>query len=181
MSKENEDKTTPAVDDNSGLTLTYPASYFWKGYARAGAGVLFSGAIWLLLPSSVYVSIGCSIFLLVFVVFALQVVLRHTSVVELGRDTIVVRGPRTITVSWSELRSIDLSYFSTRRDGESGWMQLKLESVAGTVRIDSDLEMFADVVNIALRHSAILGLDVSSRTRQNAELLLGPGGVHSTI
>ncbi len=181
MSENPESTATVTPSDSGRLVLTYPASYFWKSYGRAGAGIAFSGLIWLLLPSSIYVSIGCSIFLLVFVVFGLQVVLRHASVVELGRDTIVVRGPRTVEVAWSALRSVDLSYFSTRRDGEGGWMQLRLDGAGGTIRIDSDLERFADVVTVALQQGAILGLDVSLRTRQNAELLIGPGGVHSAI
>ncbi len=181
MSDNAEDIRVAGHDRQPGLVLTYPAAYFWKSYGRAGAGAVISGLFWWLLPSSIYVSIGCSIFLLVFVVFALQVMLRHASVVELGRDTIAVRGPRPVEVSWSALRSIDLSYFSTRRDGGNGWMQLRLDSDTGTIRIDSDLERFADVVSIALQHGTIVGLDVSMRTRQNAELLIGPGGVHSTI
>lgn len=73
--------------------------------------------------------------------------------------------------AWHDLKFIRLSYFSVRRDGENGWMELKLKFAGRTVRVDSRLTGFAAMARAALNASAINGLDLDSATSSNFEAL----------
>jgi len=49
---------------------------------------------------------------------------------------------------WSEMRDFRLRYYSTRRDGKGGWMQLLLRGAdrRGSIQMDSNLPGFNDIV-----------------------------------
>ncbi len=42
-----------------------------------------------------------------------------------------------------------LAYYSTRRDRRDGWMQLELRAGASTIRLDSRIDGFAELVERA--------------------------------
>ena len=61
-----------------------------------------------------------------------------------------------------------LSYFSTKRDRSDGWMQLSLGSTGSrTLRVDSALEGFYDIVERAARAAETAGLPLSVATLAN--------------
>jgi hypothetical protein len=64
-----------------------------------------------------------------------------------------------------------LDYYSTRRDGEGGWMQLRLGDARRTIRIDSGLEGFAELVGEAARAAARRDLALDAATLANLEAL----------
>ena len=64
-----------------------------------------------------------------------------------------------------------LKYFSTRRDGSHGWMQLVLKGPSAKIRIESTLGGFADIVERAARTASNEDLFVSSTTLGNLKLL----------
>jgi hypothetical protein len=64
-----------------------------------------------------------------------------------------------------------LKYFSTRRDGAHGWMQLVLKGSDAKIRIESTLGGFADIVKRAAKAANDEGLSLSSTTLGNLELL----------
>lgn len=154
-------------------TLLYPSSYFVKGYMRASAGIVFAVVIWIVMPSSSITSVLCGLFGSVFGIFALQTLLRQKSEIRMGNSQISVAGPRNVCIRWNELNDLRLSYYSTRKDSAKGWMQLKLSSDKSSIRIDSDLDGFEDVVGKALFHARNRGLDLDLQTRHNADTLLG--------
>jgi len=86
-----------------------------------------------------------------------------------------VRGPAVgllgAAIRWEDLRSLRLDYFSTRRDGEGGWMQLRLRDAQHTIRIDSELEGFVGLVRVAALEARRRGADLDHATRANLGVL----------
>jgi hypothetical protein len=110
-----------------------------------------------------------------FLVYFGRTLCRQLTHIELDEDGIRVRGPAvgllSAAIRWADLRSLRLNYFSTRRDGEGGWMQLRLRDAQQTIRIDSELEGFVDLVRVAALEARQRGIAVDEPTRANLELL----------
>ena len=106
-----------------------------------------------------------------FAVYAANVVIRHASVIEMGNGEIGVTGPLSRSLQWQDLQEMRLKYFSTRRDGAHGWMQLVLKGPGVKIRIESTLGGFVDIVKRAAKAANDEGLDLSSTTLGNLELL----------
>ena len=86
----------------------------------------------------------------------------------LGPDTLCADGPAGTLVEWSRLDRLKLSYFSTKRDRSDGWMQLSVGSTGSrTLKVDSVLEGFYDIVERAARAAEANGLTLSVATRAN--------------
>ena len=86
-------------------------------------------------------------------------------------EGIVVRGPRQATLRWDGLRHMSLTYYSTRRDGSKGWMQMKLKGEDATLRIDSTLDGFPVLVRRAATEAAKRGLELPPATQVNIAAL----------
>ena len=115
-----------------------------------------------------------------FLVYFGRTVCRQLTQIELDEVGIRVRGPAvgllSAAIQWEHLRSLRLDYYSTRRDHEGrtmdgGWMQLRLRDTQHTIRIDSELEGFVDLVGIAVREARRRGTDLDERTRANLGVL----------
>jgi chloramphenicol 3-O-phosphotransferase len=70
------------------------------------------------------------------------------------------------------LRSLQLEYYSTRADREGGWMQLKLRDATRTIRIDSELDGFADLAGRCAREAALRGHALDAATAANLKVLV---------
>lgn len=105
------------------------------------------------------------------VVHGLRTVWRHLAAVECCDDVLVLRAPVTRRLAWSDLGKLRLRYFSTRRDRDRGWMQLILSGNGVTLRIDSTLPGFEEIVRRAAAAAAAAGLPLSGATRRNLESL----------
>lgn len=140
-------------------------------YARAGGGVLLTtlplfsvdvaGAVFWILATGA----------LLFAAYGFNTVMRHLGDVECDETGISVSGPFKKGIAWSEIRAVQLRYFSTRRDGLKGWMQLVVKSPSATIRIESTLTGFADIVAVAVDAASRKGVDLSPTTRGNIEVL----------
>lgn len=155
----------------SALECRYPTSYFVKSYLRIALGAVALIAIGYSAPDRAWLSIGLAVLLAGIAIFALQTIVRQTSVLRMDGTGLHIAGARSFDIEWSGLKKVDLAYFSTRRDGTNGWMQLKIVSDSRTLRIDSDLTDFEAVVIEALRQADLLGLDVGAATRHNVAVL----------
>jgi hypothetical protein len=62
-----------------------------------------------------------------------------------------------------------LSYYSSRRDGRAGWMQLELRSGSAKLRLDSRIEGFTELVEVSARAAAARGLSLSASTLANLQ------------
>ena len=127
----------------------YPARALAAEYARAALGAaLFLGALAWLEPAPVvggFLTAGAALFLVYFA----RTVCRQLTRIELDEAGIRASGPLGAAIRWADLRSLRLDYYSTRRDQEEGWMQLRLRDARQTLRIDSGLAGFAQLARAA--------------------------------
>lgn len=110
-----------------------------------------------------------------FLVYFVRTLCRQLTHIELDEAGIRVRGPAagllSAAIRWEDLRSLRLDYYSTRRDSEGGWMQLRLRDARRTIRIDSELDGFVDLVRVAVPEARRRGIDMDESTRANLETL----------
>ena len=110
-----------------------------------------------------------------FAIHGLGVVRRQRIRVETDEDGLWFSPPRRRIV-WNEITRFGLSYFSTRRDGARGWMELVVVSPAATLRVDSRLERFNELVGRAWHAASRCGVEPDPTTRANLEALgMAPG------
>ena len=140
-------------------------------YIRAGLGLAVTGFPILFLPTTgpVYWTLIFLVFL--FVVYTGNVIIRHASVIELRNTGILVSGPLSRSMRWQDLEEMRLGYFSTRRDGSQGWLQLVLKGSGVKIRIESTLTGFTDIVKRASKAASDQGLNLSPTTAGNLKLL----------
>ena len=113
----------------------------------------------------------------------MRTALRHHTRYVLGPDTLCADGPAGAVVEWNRLDRLKLSYFSTKRDRSGGWMQLALGSAGGrTLKIDSSLDGFHDVVERAAQAAGQTGLTMSEATRANLRAMgIAVAGQEATV
>ncbi len=149
----------------------YPARALAADYARSGAGAaLFLVALGWIEPALAvgwFLAAGAAIFLVYFA----RTVCRQLTRIELDEAGVRARGPLGEAIRWAELRSLRLDYYSTRRDQEEGWMQLRLRSAGHTIRVDSGLEGFAALARAAAARAQAAGLELDDATRGNLKVL----------
>jgi len=149
----------------------YPWPALCLAYAGSVTGLAVSlgliGFVRLAAPVAWAVAAAAALFLVYFV----RTVCRQLTHIELDEAGIRARGPLVAAIRWEDLRSLQLDYYSTRRDREGGWMQLKLRDAQRTIRIDSDLEGFAELIGAAARVAAQRGLPLDAATLGNLEAL----------
>lgn len=114
-------------------------------YLRAGAGLAFTAGPVLLLEPAPVVATILSAFAVLFGVFALHTGLRHLTVIEITDEGIAVRGPLPCRIPWREVTRLKLDYFSTGRERQRGWMQLKVGGGFRRIRVDSTIDGFKEM------------------------------------
>src|SRR4051812_575406 len=154
--------------------LRYDVQSLRGDYVRAALGLLLtlgpaamiplsSPAMFLLLPAA-----------LLFLAFGLWTGRRQATRVVLDGEGISLFQPQRVSLPWTQIRSVRLSYFSTRRDRTGGWMQLTLKGGdpqrggnLRAIRVDSALEGFDQVARAAAAASVRNGLTLADATRAN--------------
>jgi hypothetical protein len=147
----------------------YPTPAMVGDYARAAAGLCPTIAIFTMMPVG---PVGAAVlggFAALFAAFGIRTVLRHTSRLEMSDGVLRATGLRRTSISLRELDSIKLAYYSTRRDGRGGWMQLELRSESSTMRLDSRIEGFAELVAASAKAANIRGLSLNAATLANLQ------------
>jgi hypothetical protein len=139
-------------------------------YARAALGVGCTGAPVLLADLPALATTALSALVAIFGLFAMQVGLKHRTRI-LMNDQGIRALPLGRLLDWNRLSRMSLAYFSVRRDGREGWMELKLTGDRGTLRIDSRLEGFADVVRRAVSAAGGASLHLDPTTLSNLSAL----------
>ena len=140
-------------------------------YAGGGIGLALSLGLLAIVHPATPVAWVLAAAAALFLVYFSRTVCRQLTHIELDEAGIRVRGPAFLrpraAIRWEDLRSLRLDYFSTRRDGDGGWMQLRLRDARHTIRIDSELAGFADVARIAALQARRVGADLDKATRAN--------------
>jgi hypothetical protein len=144
-------------------------------YAGSGAGFALSLGLIGLVPLAAPVAWVTTAAAALFLVYFGRTVCRQLTHIELDESGIRVRGPVAglpgAAIRWADLCLLRLDYYSTRRDGEGGWMQLRLGDARHTIRIDSDLEGFAELVGAAARAPPRHDLALDAATAANLKVL----------
>jgi hypothetical protein len=142
----------------------YPVKALAPDYARSGAGfALCGGLLAFASPAPVaggFLAAATGLFL----VYLVRTVCRQLTQIELDEAGIRALGPLGADIRWENLRSMQLGYYSTRAGREEGWMQLRLRGAGGTLRIESELDGFPDLVRLVAAQASRrdLALDVAS-------------------
>ncbi|MFC4271545.1 hypothetical protein GQF03_17730 [Sneathiella chungangensis] len=149
----------------------YPVRIILGGYARAGFGIALT-LVPLLLLNPISVIVYLLVFLLcVFVGFGVRAVIRQFTRFEVSGTGIVMSGPVNRRINWEELEGFSLNYYSTRRDREAGWMQLKLKGGGARLGIDSTISDFEGLVRLSFGAAARNGLMPDAKTVRNLQAL----------
>ncbi len=157
-------------------SFRYPPRALWLDYAGSASGITLSlGLILIVRPAAPVAWIAAAAAALFLVYFG-RTVCRQLTHIELDEAGIRVRGPTvglpSAAIRWADLCLLRLDYYSTRRDGEGGWMQLRLGDARHTIRIDSDLGGFTDLVGAAAHAAARRHLALDATTAANLKALL---------
>ena len=153
----------------------YPLRSLCVDYAGSAIGLAFSlGALALVQPAAAIAWLLAAAGALFLVYFG-RTVCRQLTHIELDETGIRVRGPAlgllSAALRWEELRSLRLDYYSTRRDSEGGWMQLRLRGARCTIRIGSELEGFVELARAAALEARRRGIEPDEATRANLGVL----------
>ena len=105
-----------------------------------------------------------------FAIHGLGVARRQRTRIETDEGGLWFAPPRR-HIAWNEITRFGLAYFSTRRDGARGWMELKVASASATLRVDSRLDRFDELVRRVWSAASRTGVDVDATTRANLEAL----------
>ena len=149
----------------------YPTSAMLGDYIRAAVGFVPTVAGLAAMPLGVGAEIVLGGFAAIFAVFGVRTALRHGTLIEMTEAELRASGLLRASISWSELDRMKLAYYSTRRDGRGGWMQLELHSGRSTLRVDSRIEGFTDLVQASARAAEMRGLPLNASTSVNLQAL----------
>lgn len=148
------------------MICRYPLRAVMRDYIYAGLGIaVFLPPVALmslpLLTDVIFASVGA-----LFVLFGAQNVRRHRTRVEITDEGLRI-APGNRLLLWRDLEKLALSYFSVRRDGESGWMELKLVGDRRSERFDSRLDGFDELAVRAAKAACRNGVALDRATTEN--------------
>jgi hypothetical protein len=127
----------------------YPPQAGIADLIRATFGATLAATPLLMLPLAGWLTALLIAVLALFVCYAAAGLARCVTSVEADSDGLRVAGLwRRRTVAWDRLRSLRLTYHSTRFDGERGWMTLSL-AADERIAFDSRIDGFAEIVRRA--------------------------------
>jgi len=149
----------------------YPATAMVGDYLRAAAGLVPTGVVFATEPVSTVAAAVLGSFAAVFGIFGLRTVLRHGTSLEMTDTELRASGAWPCRLSWAELDRMKLTYYSTRRDRRSGWMQLELAAGGSKVRLDSRIAGFDQLVRRAAEVAAARGIALNDATLDNLQAL----------
>ncbi|HUC12107.1 MAG TPA: hypothetical protein VL985_17040 [Stellaceae bacterium] len=149
----------------------YPHSAMIGDYLRAAAGFVPAVAILLCVPLGPVATVIFAGLAALFLMFGMRTALRHATRLEASETGLRATGPLSATLRWAELDRIRLTYYSTRRDRRDGWMQLDLRAGAASIRLDSRVDGFDQLVERSAYAAAAGGVEISAATAANLEAL----------
>ena len=140
-------------------------------YGRAAAGLVMSGAILVLVPAGIAVTLALGSLALLFAVFGVRTALRDTTCYEVTDAGIAETGWRRVTLAWSDLDGLGLRYYAPRRNAAKGWMTLALEGRGTRLSLDSSLPGFERIAALAATAARANGVELGPVTVSNLTAL----------
>ena len=149
----------------------YPFDAVRADYARAGLGLGLCGLPLATTDLPLAIAVILAAVAVLFALYGLRTAAQQSMSLTVTDDAIESSGWRRVRLAWEELSGVSLAYFSTRREGGNGWMQLRLAGCGGTLRLESTLDGFGAVARTAIRAAAANGLELDRTTAANLRLL----------
>lgn len=146
--------------------LAYSRASVVADVLRAGAGVLLTGTPLVAADPARWLAVLLGALLVLFTAYLWHTLSRLRQRFDLQDEALHVV-PGNITITWSDLDEMHLDYFSTRRDGRAGWMQLRLRAGDQSVRVDSGLMQFQSLLERAVRAARERELELTPTTAAN--------------
>ncbi len=147
--------------------LRYRTSTLRADYIRSGVGLASTVAPLVLVDLAAVPFYLLSAGALLFAGFTARTLVRQMSRFTITDSELRLEGLRPSTISWSAIQSLELRYFSTRRDRSDGWMQLDIKGNGRVIRIESSLPGFPDLAARAARAAQEKRLQLKAATRAN--------------
>ena len=115
-------------------------------------------ALWLLVPLTA-----------VFITFLVRIIIRYMTTVTVSDEWIRVNSFFDITLYWADVTDFKLSYFTLWRNGEKGWMQMRLRNATNSIRMESSLVGFEEIASRAFAAAEANQISLNSATTSNME------------
>ena len=159
----------------------YPMSSLLPDYARGilggAAGV---GGLVLAPPMSIATLVFAGLTAL-FSLFTIRTVLRQRTRVAVTEQSISSRPGQEHSLTWNEIETITLRYYSTRRSRDRGWMTLKLKAGSRSIVVESSLEGFEAILARAADAARRNRLALNETTRANFAMMGFPTDDSPTV
>lgn len=148
----------------------YPPQSLVKDYGYAGGGLAISLAVLYWGPGTAIafafvVLAGTCLF------FVARTVDQHRAIVSLDDEAVTRTSFRSTRVRWDDLARVTLNYYATKRDKSDGWMELILKDTKATIKLDSRLDGFRDVIIKAARVARERRIPLNQITLSNLKAL----------
>ena len=158
----------------------YSKSALRRDYMRSFAGLALTGAPLVLAPFNALVTTIFAALAGLFAYYGLRTLMRARLTVTVDDQAIVMQGRRR-AIAWRDLDALRLAYFPSRRDRSEGLMELSMGGGGVRIKIDSQLEGFAEIAQRAYDNAEQKGLILTRPTMANfsslgAVLALGGTG-----
>ena len=140
-------------------------------YGRAITGIILSITPIIFVNLNLVVIVIFAALALLFLFFAARTLQRHATIIETTHVDITMHGPVKQHINWENVKTVNLSYFSTWHDRKKGWMQLKVTGNGGALKIDSNINGFDEIAAIVAQCVAHNSLSVNEVTIGNFEAL----------
>ena len=124
----------------------YPMQSLYADYGRAAVGIAITTVPMVMADISGIAGTIIGLLAAVFIVYGARTAFRQLTVYEVSDQGLRAIGPLGRAIAWGDLTDVQLRYYSTRRDSENGWMQLKVFSAHGNLSLDSTLEGFEELI-----------------------------------
>ena len=140
-------------------------------YARSAIGLGVTLGPLALLEPPAWIGVILTVCAALFLVHAVRSVARHSAQIVLDESGIEARGLFGVAIAWDALRSVEVNYYSTHRDGSNGWTELIARSARGKIRIESTLEGFSGIAARVAREALQRDCQLDDRSRTNLAAL----------
>ncbi|WP_439817130.1 hypothetical protein [Zavarzinia sp. CC-PAN008] len=154
---------------------SYPLTELAADYARAAGGLAVCGGLLAVAQPAPFVAWALGAGAIVFAGFGLATLNRHLAPIAWDGQGVRRGGLRPASIAWHDLAGLRLRFFSTRRDRQTGWMDLVLSAPGARIVVAEGLPGFRDLVARAGAAARARGLDLSPATLANLGAMGLPG------
>ena len=149
--------------------LHYPLRALWASYARAAVGVGMMAVPLATAQLGAISTVVLTGLAAVFLGYGLRTALRHATRYGFDDRGVFAIGPISRAIEWGDVANVKLSYYTTKREGTSGWWQLDINGRDSKIRIESTLDGFGAIAERAVRAARTRGVELSPTTIENLD------------